>query len=183
MKLSATGRVILGMISQGHRTGYDIKRIVDKSTRFFWAASYGQIYPELRLLEEAGLIAGEPSPSGGRQRNAYSLTAAGEDALLEWLRSPGELGYELRDEALLRIFFADGLEDGELIDLLRRMRERSERALEQLEAIKPSAEAAGAGTALVSLDYGLHLQRATIEWCRQAEERIATGRTAAAGRS
>ena len=50
--LSGTGYVILGMLASGARTGYDIKTIVDDSTRFFWAASYGQIYPELRRLED-----------------------------------------------------------------------------------------------------------------------------------
>ena len=46
-RLNGTAYVILGMLGLGARTGYDIKRIVDQSTRFFWAASYGQIYPEL----------------------------------------------------------------------------------------------------------------------------------------
>jgi len=39
MELSATGRVILGLIASQPRSGYDIKAMVDKSTRFFWAAS------------------------------------------------------------------------------------------------------------------------------------------------
>ena len=52
--LSPTGRVILGMIRMGRRTGYDIKQLVDVSARFFWSASYGQIYPELKRLEEGG---------------------------------------------------------------------------------------------------------------------------------
>ncbi len=70
--LTPTGRVILGMIALGRQTGYDIKQFVDKSTRHFWAASYGQIYPELRRLEEQGLVDGQrravrrPRPNGLR---------------------------------------------------------------------------------------------------------------------
>ena len=60
-ELSATGRVILGMIAFGRTTGYDIKQLVDKTTRYFWAASYGQIYPELKRLEDA------PSTSSPRR--------------------------------------------------------------------------------------------------------------------
>ena len=60
--LTPTARVILGMIALGKQTGYDIKQFVDKSTRHFWAASYGQIYPELRRLEEQGLVRGQPEP-------------------------------------------------------------------------------------------------------------------------
>src|SRR3954468_8029837 len=107
MELNATGKVILGMLAARPRSGYEIKQLVDVSTRFFWAASYGQIYPELKRLEEAGLVTGEGAPTGGRQRRPDSLTPAGEDALREWLVSDRDLVYEMRDEGLLRFFFAD----------------------------------------------------------------------------
>src|SRR5437588_8875419 len=84
-ELTPTGRVILGMIAFGRQTGYDIKQLVDKSTRHFWAASYGQIYPELRRLEEHGLVRGVSDPRGGRARTVYQLTPAGTAALHEWL--------------------------------------------------------------------------------------------------
>ena len=76
VELSPTGRVILGMIAFGKRTGYDIKTFVDRTTRYFWAASYGQIYPELRRLEEQGLIQGQSDPRGGRARTVYELEHA-----------------------------------------------------------------------------------------------------------
>src|SRR2546427_12215177 len=66
--LTPTGRVILGMLRLGKRTGYEIKQIVDVSTRFFWAASYGQIYPELKRLEERGLVGSRSEPTGGGAR-------------------------------------------------------------------------------------------------------------------
>src|SRR5205085_8450101 len=113
MQLTPTARVILGMIRMGKRTGYDIKQLVDVSTRFFWAASYGQIYPELKRLEETGLIEGADAFTGGRRRRAYSLTAAGEEALHDWLVSSSDLVYEVRDEGLLRFFFADVMTTGE----------------------------------------------------------------------
>ena len=74
MELSPTAYVILGMLGWRPMSGYEIKSIVDNSTRFFWAASYGQIYPELRRLVAAGLIDGKASPQGGRRRNVYRLT-------------------------------------------------------------------------------------------------------------
>ena len=75
MEHSKTAYVILGMLSLGKKTGYEIKSLVDVSTRFFWAASYGQIYPELKRLEQAGLIRGERDATDGRRRKAYELTA------------------------------------------------------------------------------------------------------------
>src|ERR1700758_4928280 len=108
-QLSATGRVILGMIAFGKRTGYDIKTFVDRTTRYFWAASYGQIYPELKRLEDQGLVHGRPEPSGARARTVYELTEAGQAALESWLGACDEPSYELRDEGMLKLFFSDSL--------------------------------------------------------------------------
>ena len=106
MELSPTAYVILGMLAWRPMSGYEIKALVDKSTRFFWAASYGQIYPELRRLAEAGLIEGKASPQGGRQRNVYRLTRAGQRELEAWLGVDAG-GFETRDEGLLKLFFAE----------------------------------------------------------------------------
>src|SRR5581483_644451 len=105
MELSPTAYVILGMLGWRPMSGYEIKSIVDQSTRFFWAASYGQIYPELQRLSTAGLIEGRASPKGGRKRNVYRLTASGRKQLRAWLEAEPEV-YELRDEGLLKLFFA-----------------------------------------------------------------------------
>src|SRR3954447_21177777 len=109
MELSATGKVILGMLAARPRSGYEIKQLVDSSARFFWAASYGQIYPELKRLEKQGLIAGSDSANGARQRTTYKLTAAGKRAAREWIAAPPEV-FELRDEALLELFFAGSID-------------------------------------------------------------------------
>src|ERR687897_3378928 len=84
MDLSPTAYFILGMLSWRPMSGYDIKSLADHSTRFFWAISYGQIYPELRRLSEAGLVEADEA-EGGRRRTAYRLTAAGRKALRGWL--------------------------------------------------------------------------------------------------
>ncbi len=142
MELTKTSYVILGMLRLGQRTGYEIKALVDVSTRFFWAASYGQIYPELKRLEDAGLISGETEAQGERQRRAFSLTPLGEEALEAWIASGGPLHFELRHEGLLRFFFADAAGPEEQIGLLRTIRAEHERVREEMEAVRPGAEAA-----------------------------------------
>jgi len=119
--LSATARVILGLLKFGPRTGYDVKRVTDFSTRFFWRASYGQIYPELRGLEEAGLVRAREEPRGRRPRRVYELTPKGDSALSAWLVDERDL-YEVRDEGLLRLFFGELLSREELLELVRRRR-------------------------------------------------------------
>src|SRR3954463_14442390 len=117
MKQTAVTPVILGLLSLGPRSGYEIKQVVDRSTRFFWAASYGQIYPELKRLEQLGLIEGESAPTGARKRRVYTITPDGEDALRDWLHGR-EVRMEMRDESLLRLFFADTLPHDEALGLL-----------------------------------------------------------------
>src|SRR3954452_15165656 len=171
MELSPTARVLLAMIRSGRRTGYEIKQLVDVSTRFFWAASYGQIYPELRRLEEAGLITGEDDPAGGRRRRAYSLTAEGESALDEWLRSGDEPTYELRDEGLLKLFFSDRLGKQEQLALIRGIRARHEAVIERLRTGEAGAAEAGGGTHM-TLQYGLGQHGWVVEWCKQREAEL-----------
>jgi PadR family transcriptional regulator, regulatory protein AphA len=169
--LTPTGRVILGMVALGKQTGYDIKQLVDRSVRFFWAASYGQIYPELRSLEEQGLITGHPEPSGGRARTVYELTDAGRHALENWLE--GEIGvhWELRDEGMLKLFFSDFTDPEHRLQNLRAMREGHERKLEQLKTLQANGGPVHTGPAL-TLELGMGMTQWLIDWCREAERRL-----------
>jgi DNA-binding PadR family transcriptional regulator len=168
--MSSVARVILGALLHGAKSGYEIKQLVDKATRFFWAASYGQIYPELRRLREQGLIEGEESANGGRRRVVFSITPAGREALRTWLLEPGT-GYELRDEGLLKLFFADALEPGEALELVRRFRAQRQEILDRLRAIEQSARAHGGFPAIV-LDYGIGSHEWVVAWCDATERRL-----------
>ena len=173
MDLTPTAYVVLGMIRLGKTNGYEIKQLVDQSTRLFWAASYGQIYPELKRLEEAGLIEGEDAPTGGRQRRSYRLTADGEAALHDWLAYDAPLTREVRDEGLLRLFFADALSPEEAIEHLRRMRRQHEEIVAGLERVEPQAAESGARFPLMTARYGLDLNRWVIDWCSARERELA----------
>ena len=173
MKLSKTSYVILGMLKLGRRTGYEIKALVDVSTRFFWAASYGQIYPELARLEKLGLVEGEIDRANGRRPKAYELTEAGERALHDWLTSDDPLHIELRHEGALKFFFSDALTAEEQIALVRRTRQTHERIAEQLRAIEPEHGEGKPPAPLMTLEFGIAYQEFLAEWCERAERRLA----------
>jgi DNA-binding PadR family transcriptional regulator len=126
LRLKPSAYLILGMLRAGAANGYAIKRAVDLSTRFFWATSFAQVYPELAQLEDAGYIVGRDEPRGARRRKTYRITKKGEQALDDWLLSPRSPTFEFRDEGLLRLFFADGLQQGQALDLVRRLRRQAE---------------------------------------------------------
>jgi PadR family transcriptional regulator AphA len=164
MELSSTAYVILGMLGWRPMSGYEIKSLVDKSTRFFWAASYGQIYPELRKLEAAGLIGGKASPQGGRRRNVYRLTPAGRRELQAWLGVDADV-FELRDEGLLKLFFADAAGHEAAIQALDAKRREHERVLARLEAVEATGRPDG--FAYHVLRYGIECNRWQAEWCER----------------
>jgi len=142
-ELSPTGRVILGIIGVGGpHSGYEIKQLVDNAARFFWAVSYGQLYPELRRLAAAGLIAAKDDPTGGRARVRWSITAAGRRTLRDWLTADDAGTFELRDEGMLRLFFLDGVPEAERAAVLERIVARHRQILSQLEGIRPLAAGA-----------------------------------------
>ncbi len=171
MELSATAYVILGMVRWEPRSGYEIKAAVDNSTRFFWAASYGQIYPELKRLSEAGLIAGTERPTGGRKRTVYEITADGADELRAWLRQPPQT-FEMRDEGLLKLFFADALPRDEALAILREMRAKRLAIHRQLEAIKEMKGEIEDPFPKIVLESGLEFTGWFADWCERMEGRI-----------
>jgi DNA-binding PadR family transcriptional regulator len=174
-ELGKTAYVILGMLKLGRRTGYEIKALVDVSTRFFWAASYGQIYPELARLEKLGLVTGEVDRANGRRPKAYELTPAGERALHEWLTSDDPLHIELRHEGALKFFFSDALSREEQIALVRHTRETHERIEEQLRAIHPDSTDDKPPAPLMTLEFGIAYQEFLAGWCAEAERRLTPG--------
>ncbi|HKF83760.1 MAG TPA: PadR family transcriptional regulator [Solirubrobacterales bacterium] len=170
-QLSTTAYVILGFVRNEPRSGYEIKAVVDNSTRFFWAASYGQIYPELKRLSEAGLVTGSDSPTGGRKRTVYEITADGEEELRAWLRQEPET-FEMRDEGLLKLFFADALPREEALEILRSMRTKRLVVNQQLRAIEQMKGEIDDPFPMIVLQGGLEFTEWFADWCERMEARL-----------
>src|SRR2546421_4299420 len=176
-RLSGTALVVLGLLALRRRSGYDIKQTIDKTTRFFWNASYGQIYPELRRLAAAGLVEGEAAPRGGRARTVYGLTDEGRSHLEAWLAEP-EFRVDIRDEGLLKLFFADLLPGEAALGLLRVRRATHQRILDQLRQIESGPPFVG-GRAYpdIVLSYGIGFHSWAVGWCEEMERRLAAPAT------
>ena len=170
-ELSKPAYVVLGMIATGRRSGYAMSRTAKEATRHFWATSDGQIYPQLKSLADEGYITGERESQGGRERVVYSLTAKGREALDEWLNSGGRTHFELRDEGLLRLFFAEELSVDQLRAQIEVMRRRHRRAIEHLEDLRPKA--GDMACAHLTLRYGLDLHAFSIDWYDRLDAELA----------
>jgi PadR family transcriptional regulator, regulatory protein AphA len=105
-KIKYSRFIILGLLGLEPMSGYDIKKWVDISFRYFWEIGYSQIYPTLRTLEEEGLVTMRiDHEEGGPERKVYTISAMGLEDLRKWLHSPEQKEYEI----LLKLFFGDKL--------------------------------------------------------------------------
>jgi PadR family transcriptional regulator AphA len=167
--------VVLGMIGLGARSGYEIKQMVELSIRFFWTISQAQIYPSLEALERAGLITGRAEPRGKRPRRVYDITEQGEAELEQWLSRDEPIPFELRDIAMVKLFFAGAMDRGQALALLARVRNRSEQRIATLRRIEPAAQLVdeqGNPSPLLTLRMGVAFHQAMVEVCREFEPRF-----------
>jgi PadR family transcriptional regulator AphA len=163
MEVSPTGYVVLGILGWGPRSGYEIKQLVDRSTRFFWAASYGQIYPELRRLSDAGLVRGRNDPQGGRRRRVHTLTARGKRELDAWLQRPPQT-FEMRNEGLLKLFLSSARPPDEVARQLEELRRHSEGIVARLSEIADDIEKPDDFRPLC-LRFGIEMNEWIAAWC------------------
>jgi DNA-binding PadR family transcriptional regulator len=171
-ELTQTGRVVLGMLAEGHSTGYAIKAEIERSTRQFWSASVGGIYPELKRLSGAGLISVRDDPRGETRRHCYSLTDAGRAALNAWLTDAAEPTFEMRNEPLLRLRFAGVLGADDRAAVVRRMVELYERRVAQLQAVL-AADDFDDEYDRMSHEFLLGLSRWARDWAAELPQRLA----------
>lgn len=104
-RLSEASYIVLGMLEQIEpATPYDLKRMAQMSTANFWSVPHTQLYTECARLAHAGMLS-ERREQTGRRRRIYRLTDSGRDALRAWLADPAAAPFELRDGAILKLFF------------------------------------------------------------------------------
>ncbi len=169
---TTTAECLLGLLSLGPMSGYDLRQMIERSTANFWSESFGQIYPSLKKLMESGLVSmDEQRPEGQRLRKVYRLTPDGRARLKQWLAEPCGVQVK-REELLLKLFFGDRAPRGAMRAAVE---ERRELLLEDLkryaEIRKGIAAAAGKHAAapywMMTLEYGIAEATAVLGWCER----------------
>jgi PadR family transcriptional regulator AphA len=139
ISLTPTSYIVLGLVGQaGETTPYSLKQMAAATIGNFFSIPHSQLYAEPDRLAEAGLLSVRRE-EGGRRRKHYSLTAKGRKALAEWVDSPTEEMYELRDPGLLKLAFGSDPKA-----LARAQLPRHEERLRRFQEILHLLEASGA---------------------------------------
>lgn len=76
---------LLAILTAEPMTGYDLVKYFDGTVAFVWSAPHSQIYPELRRMDEAGLITSREILRGERAtKRLYNITDSGTQELRRW---------------------------------------------------------------------------------------------------
>jgi PadR family transcriptional regulator AphA len=121
---TTTVESLLGVLSLGPMSGYEMRQFMERSTGNFWNESFGQIYPALKAMLLEGLVeVVQDDAEGHPAKKVYRLTERGRERLREWLGTPLK-PHKMRNELLLKVFFGDTAERGVLAEQVRAWRQR-----------------------------------------------------------
>ena len=174
-----TEYALLGLLADGPRSGYDIKKEVEQVLSHFWTESYGNIYPTLRRLHEDGLADRRSEPSqSGPPRSVYSITQDGLAELQDWLTRPARIGPP-RNELLLKLFFGRHAEPGALKGVVEAYRSAAVEIQERLEQARTQVERSAPDNAdavywLMTVRLGLATLPTIIAWCDDVLDTLPT---------
>ena len=166
---TSTVESLLGLLSLGPMSGYEMRQMMERSTANFWTESYGQIYPALKRMVKDGLATVEEQSKDGRAKKVYKLTGEGERRLRAWLGVEAKPQVH-RNELLLKVFFGDQALRGAIAAQVVAERERCEEALERYEATVLRMEVEHARHPAMpywrmAARCGMAHAKATIAWC------------------
>jgi PadR family transcriptional regulator, regulatory protein AphA len=162
---------LIGLLArEGPLTGYQLTKAFDRSVNYVWHAVSGQIYPELARLVDAGFI--KQTGSGPRGAKRYDATPEGIAELRRWI-TEDEPNRSVRNDTLLRVFFAYLVDPAEVEAVLRREADAYRESLASLErfAAEP-AETPSERASWLTVDAGVRFLKARIEWAENAIEEV-----------
>jgi DNA-binding PadR family transcriptional regulator len=135
-RTSSSSQALLGLLTIGPMSGYELGQMVRASVGHIWSESYGQIYPNLKRLAANGLVHCKTEKHKGRpDRHVYSITKKGREQLVKWLAVPPQPEVP-RNEMLLKLFFGAQVPPQLLIGNVERMVEEHRALLEKFKRVQ-----------------------------------------------
>lgn len=166
----AMRHAVLALLADEPAHGYEIKRALEERFGAVIAPlNAGQVYTTLQRLQRDELVADDAVAQSGRpDKRVYRLTAAGREALREWLGAPSA-PTKLRDDFFMKLVLAHSMGLADPAELIARQRAAYLRSLGQLERVL--AGGADGTEALVVEGAALHLE-ADLKWLDRCEEAL-----------
>lgn len=173
--LPTTSYAVLGLLSFGERSGYDLKALADYSiSNFFWSPARSQIYAELRRLTSLGFVTETEVRQERRpDKRIYRLTTEGQGALSDWLEIPEVEPDIFKSTFLLKIFLGRSTSTETIVAQVEERRRQIEEKLSQLEETEATLrDRAELAFAYITVKSGLAATRAQLKWTEEVVEEL-----------
>ena len=175
---------ILGFLTYQPFTGYDLKKLFDRSVRHFWSADQSQIYRTLAHLTEEGKAEIEIVEQSDRpDRKVYHITPTGREAFCAWLSGPFPTA-DPKSGPLVQVFFVGQLSDEQILAKFKVARQIFLTILDTYEKVPTQIDEYIQMVDspreqyfwLLTLDLGIRNMRAQLEWVDTAIATLESGR-------
>ena len=173
--LPTTSYAVLGLLTFGEMSGYDLKGLADYSiANCFWSPARSQIYSELRRLTSLGFVTETEVRQKRRpDKRIYRLTPEGQTALTQWLELPEVEPDIFKSTFMLKIFFGRSTSRetiaAQVAERRRQVEERLAQYEEKAASLRDRDELA---FAYLTLKSGIAAYRAQLRWTQEALEEL-----------
>lgn len=174
MSLEST---LLGLLKRKPRTGYDLSKIVAKTTSFYWNATSTQVYQSLKRMAEKGWVHVETIVQTGKpSRQVYHLNDSGQEAFMKWLQAAPETPTQ-KEPFLVQMYFLNMLCKTEIIEKLEAYREEHQARWEEFmtyrATINDPAKSEQENLARrLPLEAGIMQEEFWLRWCELALKEV-----------
>ena len=160
---------ILGLLSFGERSGYDLGKFAAQSVGYFFSPAKSQVYAELRRLVRLGYAAEREVRQRRRpDKRLYRITPAGERALRGWLERPEIEPEVFRSPFTLRVFFGHLADPDTLLARLVQARDEAKARLDEYKGIERRIKDEPEMLfPYLTLKAGMAHAKATIRWTEE----------------
>lgn len=171
---------ILGFLNYQPLSGYDLKKVFDRSVQHFWHADQSQIYRTLSRLMAENLVNVEKIEQSDRpDRKVYSITPDGMEKLRNWLAAPFPQG-DSHSAPLVQVFFSGQIPDEVVVEKLQSSIAELRSQMEQFdrvpEQVQEFADLANSSRELfywfLTLEFGKRNLQMNIDWLESVMKRI-----------
>jgi len=173
--MTATSYAVLGLLAMHEWTTYELTHQMARSFSYFWPRAERRIYDEPKRLAAAGYATARKENVGRRPRTCWQITAAGRQALRDWLAQPPMNPPVLEFEGMVKVFLA---ENGSKTDLLASLDAIQDSAIRRGEALaamcREVADSAGGQFPdrvhinALAMSYSIGLAEFTRRWAQEA---------------
>jgi PadR family transcriptional regulator AphA len=182
IRLGPISYLVLGIATvRGPSTPYDLKQFVQLSIGHFWPFPHTQLYAEPERLAQLGLLT-ETREETGRRRRHYEITEAGRARLDEWLAEPVTSPTEIRDLALLKLFFSELTGADEMVALAQQQAAAHREKLAVYQAILDRYDGRpDLAHRLLSLELGMRMAEAAASFWDDVQSAASASASTASG--